>query len=203
MGTFGLFLGDQRSSVKLELDQSVVQTSGTTLHPLLKTTKSRAVELADAAFTPPSLPPCAGLVGYQCPYTTSYQKASLSRISCQLLGSAVITATTLSAATVAYAEPGSPPPVAMEGTDTTANMFTTEQSSSTAEIALGVLGGLAALDLVATGIRYHDEIAATGQYSIAATYNELRRQPGFHAERADDREPAGVLVLHQQHPAPG
>ena len=84
-GTFGLFLGDQRSSVKLELDQSVVQTSGTTLNPLLKTTKFRSIELADAAFTPPSLPPCADLVGEHCPYTTSYQEASMSRISCRLL----------------------------------------------------------------------------------------------------------------------
>lgn len=179
MGTFGLFLGDQRSSVKLELDQSVVQTSGTTLHPLLKTTKFRSVKLADAAFTPPSLPPCAGLVGYRCPYTTSYQEASLSRLSCWLLGAAVIAATTLSAATVAHAEPDSPPAVAVEGTDTTADKSAAEDSSSTAGIVLGVVGGLAARDLVATGIRYLDEIAATGQYPIAATYTSSAASQAF------------------------
>ncbi|OFN44712.1 hypothetical protein HMPREF2559_08575 [Corynebacterium sp. HMSC072G08] len=50
---------------------------------------------------------------------------------------------------------------------------------STAGIVLGVVGGLAAYDLIATGIRYRDESATTDQYAIAATYTSSAASQAF------------------------
>lgn len=46
-------------------------------------------------------------------------------------------------------------------------------------IVLGVVGGLAAPGLIATGICYRDESATTDQYPIAATYTRSTASQAF------------------------